>query len=116
MNVNKIGLLLINCINNNNNVNKNIFIKNINEYRDYKETLHNKYLDDLSYYISNYENKRIKNNNLYNEYLQKRFNLYKQWLDNKNIGNLHNLISLERPELEEIPNIYTKKRLLSKLK
>jgi hypothetical protein len=116
MNFNKFGLSLLDCVNNNNGENKKIFMKNINEYRDKKEELHNQYLEDISYYISNYENKRIENQNLYQDYLNRRFLLYKQWKDNKTIGNLQQLISFPRPELNEVPEIYTKKRIISKLK
>lgn len=116
MNLNGFGLLLLDCVNKNNAENKKMFMKNINEYKDKKENLHNQYLEDISYYISNYENKRVENQNLYDEYLNKRFFLYKQWMDNKTIGNLQKLLAFPRPELTEIPEIYTKKRIISKLK
>lgn len=116
MNSNNIGLLLLDCVNKNNMENKKMFIKKVDEYRNKKEDLHNQYLEDISYYISNYENKRIENDNIYQEYLQKRFILYKQWMDNKTIGNLQKLLAFPRPEIKEIPEIYTKKRTISKLK
>ena len=72
MNLNDFGLSLLDCINKNNVENKKKFMKNINEYKDKNEMLHNQYLEDISYYISNYENKRIENQNLYDEYLNKR--------------------------------------------
>jgi len=114
--LNNFGLLLLDSIYKNNSENKKNFMKNINEYNDKNEKLHNQYLNDISFYISNYENKRIENQNLYDEYLNKRFSLYKQWIDNKSIGNLQKLLAFPRPELIEVPEIYTKKRIISNLK
>ncbi len=116
MNLNDFGLSLLDCVNKNNVENKKKFMKNINEYKDKNEKLHNQYLEDISFYISNYENKRIENQNLYDEYLNRRFFLYKQWMENKSIGNLQKLLAFPRPELTEVPEIYTKKRIISKLK
>jgi len=117
MNINKIGLSLLNCIRINNDVNKNIFLnKDIKDLREYNEKKHNKYLEDISFYISNYENKRNENTTIYEEYLNRRFGLYKQWLDNKNIDNLHKLVNFPRPELNDVPDIYTKQRIVSSLK
>lgn len=116
MDINNIGLLLINSINKNNPENKNKFIKVIKNYNDIKEEKHNQLLEDISYYISKYENKRDQNKTLYEEYIQKRFNLYKKWKDSKNKVNLENLFKLKQPNYDDIPDIYTKTRPKNKLK
>jgi hypothetical protein len=116
MELNKIGLLLINSIHKNNTENKNNFFKSTKNFKDRQEMAHNKYLEDISYYISHYEKKRNENKNLYDEYLAKRFILYKNWKDSKQINDLNKLLKLDMPKFEEVPDIYTKKRPKSLLK
>jgi hypothetical protein len=110
MTINDIGLLLIKSINNNSSENKTTFLKTTKVYKDKNEEDYNKNLEDISYYISKYENKRNEYRNLYDEYLSKRFNLYMKWKKSKNVLDLDNLIKLNRPHYEEVPDIYTKKR------
>ena len=61
MTINDIGLLLIKSINNNNAENKLKFLKTSKIYKDKKEENYNKTLEDISYYIATYENKRNLN-------------------------------------------------------
>ena len=110
MTINAIGLLLIKSINNNSSENKAMFLKTTKKYNDKKEDDYNKNLEDISYYISTYENKRNNYKKIYDEYLSKRFNLYMKWKKSKNVLDLDNLMKLSRPPYEEVPDIYTKKR------
>jgi len=114
--INKIGLLITKSINKNNSENKMKLLKIIEDYKNKKEDIHNKTIEDISYYLATYENKRNENRNLYNEYLERRFVLYKKWYNSKNKLDLDNLFKLEKPNFEEIPEIYTKKRPNSYLK
>ena len=107
-NINNIGLLLLNSINKNTPENKNTFMKNIKNYKDNKEKEHNQLLQDISYYTANYESKRDVNNSLYEEYLNKRFPLYKKWMNSKKKIDLDNLFKLQKPKYNDIPDIYTK--------
>ncbi len=116
MEINKIGLFLIDSINKNNNENKNKFMKIIKNFKDNQEIKHNENLEDLSYYLANYENKRNENKSLYDEYIHKRFLLYNQWINRRNNSNLIKLLNFPKLELEEVPEIYTKKRFKNMLK
>ena len=116
MNINNIGLFLLNSINKNNTDNKNNFLKVVKKYKEKKEDEQNKLLEDISYYRSNYESKRDQNNTLYDEYLQKRFGLYKKWHDSKKKIDLDNIFKLNRPPFYDVPEIYTKNRPRTKLK
>ena len=72
--------------------------------------------DNISYYLSTYENKRNENRYLYDEYVQKRLILYNKWNTTKNNTDLIKLLYFSKLNLEEIPEIYTKKRYKTMLK
>lgn len=110
MNINNIGILLLNSINRNNSENKFKFIKEVDNYNKKKNDDNDKLAEDLNYYTANYENKRDENNSLYNEYIQKRFALYKNYIDSKRKIDLDNLFKLKTPVYNNIPDIYTKKQ------
>lgn len=107
-NINNIALLLLDSINKNSLENKTTFMKNIKIYKEKKEKEHNQLLEDINYYTAKYENKRNENNTLYEEYLNKRFPLYKKWLNSKKKVDLDNLFKLQKPNFNDIPDIYTK--------
>jgi len=116
MTINDIGFLLLKSMNNNSPDNKVKFLKISKVFKDKNEEDYNKTLEDISNYIATYENKRNQNRTLYDEYLSKRFNLYMKWKKSKNVLDLDNLVKLDRPPYEDIPDIYTKKRPKTKLK
>ena len=116
MTINDIGFLLLKSMNNNSPENKVKFLKVSKVFKDKNEEDYNKTLEDISNYIATYENKRNQNRTLYDEYLTKRFNLYMKWKKSKNVLDLDNLVKLDRPPFEDIPDIYTKKRPKTKLK
>jgi len=116
MTINDIGFLLLKSMNNNSPENKVKFLKISKVFKDKNEEDYNKTLEDISNYIATYENKRNQNRTLYDEYLTKRFNLYMKWKKSKNVLDLDNLVKLDRPPYEDIPDIYTKKRPKTKLK
>lgn len=116
MNINNIGLILLNSINKNTTENKKIFLNDIKKYKDEKEKEQNKLLEDISYYIANYENKREENKTLYNEYIQRRFSLYNKWMETKKKLDLDNLFKLQKPPYNDVLDIYTKKRPKTNLK
>lgn len=110
MNINNIGVLLINSINKNSPENKTKFLKEVKSYNTDKANEAAKIASDLNFYVTNYENKRDSTNSLYTEYIQRRFELYKKWIDSKKKVDLENLFKLKQPEFNIIPDIYTKKR------
>jgi len=116
MTINDIGFLLLKSMNNNIPENRMKFLKKTKVFKDKKEEEYNKNLEDISHYLATYENKRNQYRTLYDEYLSKRFALYSKWKKSKNVLDLDNLLKLERPPYEEIPDIYTKKRPVTKLK
>ncbi len=116
MTINDIGFLLLKSMNNNSPENKVKFLKISKVFKDKNEEDYNKTLEDISNYIATYENKRNQNRTLYDEYLTKRFNLYMKWKKSKNVLDLDNLVKLDRPPYDDIPDIYTKKKPKTKLK
>ena len=116
MTINDIGFLLLKSMNNNSPENKVKFLKVSKVFKDKKEEDYNKTLEDISHYIATYENKRSLNTSLYDEYISRRFSLYMKWKKSKNVLDLDNLVKLDRPPFEDIPDIYTKKRPKTKLK
>jgi len=109
MNINNFGLLLSNVVNKtgDKNSNKNKLFAYIYEYRKEQENKHDKRLENKEYYITNFDNKRRDYANIYNDYFYNRLDLYNQWKMSKNVGDLHKLVSLNVPKLDEIPDIYT---------
>jgi hypothetical protein len=95
-------------------MNKNKLMAFIKNYKKEEEERHNKNLEDKEFYLNNYENKRRENDNKYNEYFYNRLDFYNQWKMSKNVGDLHKLVSLERPQLNDIPDIYTKEIIRNK--
>ena len=59
-------------------------------------------------YKTKYENPRIENNLKYDLYLRERKKLVNEWkTDKKSLALMLNFINFKRPELEDIPEIYT---------
>jgi hypothetical protein len=114
--INDIGLQLLKSINKNDSDNKKIFILKLNEYNKNKKKDEDKFAEDFKFYLDNYENKRKMNDTLYGEYLQKRFPLYKKWLESKKKPDLENLFKLKNINYVPVPDIYTKTKPNSLLK
>ena len=70
-------------------------------------------IDDINMYKkeaykTKYENPRIENNLKYDLYLRERKKLVNKWNTNKkSLALMLDIINFKRPELEEIPEIYT---------
>ncbi len=109
MSVINFGLILSNVVNKTGDkmTNKNKLMAYLKNYRKKEEERQNKRLGDKEYYINNYENKRRENDNRYNEYFYNRLELYNQWKMTKTVGDLHKLVSLDKPKLNDINDIYT---------
>ena len=103
------GLLLSNVVSKSGDkvTNKNKLMSHIKNYRREEEERQNKRLEDKEYYINNYENKRRENENKYNDYFYNRLDLYNQWKMTKTVGDLHKLVSLDKPKMNDIDDIYT---------
>jgi len=110
ININDIAFQLLKSINKNDSDNKKIFISKLNEYNKNKKKENDKLIEDFNYYIENYENKRKMNDTIYGEYLQKRFPLYKKWLESRKKPDLENLFKLKTINYVPISEIYTKTR------
>ena len=102
-------LILSNVVNNGGDkmTNKNKLMASIKNYRKEEEERQNRRLEDKEYYINNYENKRRENDNRYNDYFYNRLELYNQWKMTKTVSDLHKLVSLDKPKMDEIEDIYT---------
>ena len=80
---------------------------NIEKYNNIKKKNLSDINEKVIKYIEIYDNPRIQSENNYNEYVYNRNILYNIWKENPNKQNVYNLINFEKPELNDIPEIYT---------
>jgi hypothetical protein len=103
-----IGYILIdNIINVKNDSNK---IKLLSAVKTHNIEVSNKkeeIIRKTNIYLNEYEIKRKNNNNNYDKFLKKKEDLFNKWKQSKKIKDLYNLISLQQPEYEDVPDIYT---------
>jgi len=107
MSVIDIGYILLDTINSKTDLNK---IKLINAIETYKKRINDKKENEINNrnrYITNYENKRKKNEDNYNLYLRENKLLYNKWLQSKKTKELYEYVSHKKPYYEEIEDIYT---------
>ena len=111
MKINDIGLLLTAFT-----INKNKLLVEIDKYK--KEIKRKKEIEKQQneFYELNYEQKRINNELLYNEFFHNRQLIYNKWKTNKKMEDLIALVNYKYPDISDVPDIYTSDIKKSKLK
>jgi len=107
MSIIDIGYILLDTINSKTDLNK---IKLINAIETYKKRINDKKENEINNrnrYITNYENKRKKNEDNYNLYLRENKLLYNKWIQTKKTKELYEYVSHKKPHYDEIDDIYT---------
>ena len=98
------------------NINMNDTINNIKQVQlknlitDYFKNMETKEIlnsEKNIYYSENFKNKRMIQDELYEQYVSDRYIIYEKWLNDKSIFNIHSLSSFQKFEFEQIPDIYT---------
>ena len=107
MSIIDIGYLLVDNINSKIDLNKIKLMSTIGNYK--KELELNKKLEDdkkIKYY-NDYQKIRETNEINYNKYLSQNKILLDKWKKNNKTKDLYEYISLKKPDLEEVKDIYT---------
>ena len=109
MSILDIGYLLIDNINSKTDLNKVKLINSIGNYKKELETKRKMETEIKNKYMNLYGNKRIKNKELYDKYMNENQILFNKWKKNNKPKDLYEYISHKKPELEEVDDIYTLK-------
>jgi hypothetical protein len=109
MSIFDIGYLLIDNINSKTDLNKVKLISSIGNYKKELETKRKMETEIKNKYMNLYGNKRIKNKELYDKYMNENQILFNKWKKNNKPKDLYEYISHKKPELEEVDDIYTLK-------
>jgi len=109
MSILDIGYLLIDNINSKTDLNKVKLINSIGNYKKELETKRKMEKEIKNKYMNLYGNKRIKNKELYDKYMNENQILFNKWKKNNKPKDLYEYISHKKPELEEVDDIYTLK-------
>ena len=107
MSVIDIGYLLIDNINSKIDLNKIKLMSLIGTYKKELEANKNKENEKKTKYYNNYESKRQANINKYNKYLTENKVLMDKWKKTNKAKDLFEYISVKKPELEDVEDIYT---------
>jgi hypothetical protein len=102
-----IGYLLIDNINLKSDNNKLKLLDKVNKYNISKKEYEIKKQENREYYEAKYEEPRKINKQNYDDYLKQKQYLYNVWKETKNVKDLHEYVSLVRPEYIEVPDVYT---------
>ena len=98
------------------NINMNDTINNIKQMQlknlitDYFKNMETKEIlnsEKNIFYTEKFKNKRMIQDELYEQYVSDRYIIYEKWLNDKSIFNIHSLSSFQKFEFEPIPDIYT---------
>ena len=98
------------------NINMNDTINNIKQVQlknlitDYFKNMEAKEIlnsEKNIFYTEKFKNKRMIQDELYEQYVSDRYIIYEKWLNDKSIFNIHSLSSFQKFEFETIPDIYT---------
>jgi len=109
MSIFDIGYLLIDNINSKTDLNKVKLISSIGNYKKELETKRKMETEIKNKYMNLYGNKRIRNKELYDKYMNENQILFNKWKKNNKPKDLYEYISHKKPELEEVDDIYTLK-------
>jgi len=102
-----IGFILIDNINNKIDLDKIKLMDAVNNYNKNKDLIIEKEEKKKNEYMKKYELPRKINNENYEKYLINYNKKYNKWIESNNIKDLFELVSIKKPELKEIPDIYT---------
>lgn len=102
-----IGFILIDNINNKIDLDKIKLMNEIEKYNKNKKLLIEAETKKMDEYKKKYELFRKINEENYEKYLVNYNKKYNKWIDTNNVKDLFELVSIKKPELKEIPEIYT---------
>jgi len=102
-----IGYLLVDNINSKTDINKIKLLGAITNYKNEIEKKTKKEKDKQNKYYMEYESKRRSNNEKYNKYMKDNKVLFDKWRKSKKSNDLYNYITLKKPDIEEVEEIYT---------
>lgn len=102
-----IGFILIDNINNKLDLDKIKLMNAIDKYNKDKKIISDLEMKKMEKYKNLYENPRKTNEENYEKYLSNYKKKYNKWIETKNIKDLYELVSIKKPELIDVPEIYT---------
>ena len=102
-----IGFILIDNINNKIDLDKIKLMDVIGKYNKNKNLRIENETKKMDEYKKKYELPRKTNDDNYEKYLINYNKKYYKWIETNNIKDLFELVSIKKPELKEVPEIYT---------
>jgi Zn-dependent M32 family carboxypeptidase len=102
-----IGFILIDNINNKLDLDKVKLMNEIQKYNKDKKLMNELRSRKIEEYNKKYEQSRKTNQDNYNLYLTNYNKKYKKWTETNNIKDLYELVSVKKPDLIEVPEIYS---------
>lgn len=102
-----IGFILVDNINNKNDINKVKLLSSVGNFNKNLEKQKEYVIKKQNDYFIKYETPRKNNIDNYNKYLLDKNILYEKWNISKNIKDLYELLSLNKPIINDVPEIYT---------
>lgn len=101
-----IGFILIDNINNKIDLDKIKLMNEIEKYNKNKKLIIDAENKKIEEYKKKYELQRKINEDNYKEYLINYNKKYNKWIQTNNIKDLFELVSIKKPDLKEVPEIY----------
>lgn len=102
-----IGFILLDNINNKIDLDKIKLMNEIQKYNKNKKLIIEMDTKKMEEYNKNYELFRKNNQDNYDKYLINYNKKYNRWIETNNVKDLFELVSVKKPELKEVPEIYT---------
>lgn len=102
-----IGFILLDNINNKIDLDKIKLMNEIQKYNKNKKLIIEMETKKMEEYNKNYELFRKNNQDNYDKYLINYNKKYNRWIETNNVKDLFELVSVKKPELKEVPEIYT---------
>lgn len=102
-----IGYILIDNINNKNNLNKDKLLSAVNLFNKELEKKNEYEIKRRNEYNIKYDIPRKNNMDNYDKYIKDKNILYDKWNTSKNIKDLYELLSLNKPIIKDVEDIYT---------
>jgi len=101
-----IGFILIDNINNKIDLDKIKLMNEIQKYNKDKKLINDLRNKKMEEYNKKYEVPRKTNRDNYDIYINNYNKKYKKWSETNNIKDLYELVSIKKPDLIEVPEIY----------
>lgn len=108
-----IGFILIDNINNKIDLDKIKLMNAIGKYNKDNKIIELKETKKREEYNKKYVLERKINQENYEKYITNYNKKYKKWIETNNIKDLFELVSIKKPELKEIPEIYSVSAFIS---